>query len=308
MDITKIRRMIALALLLVIIVGANWSALSVRRTGYFTINDWIHAFCLSQTILLAAWTVYGPGRFAMRLPFVAAWGLSIGFALARANLISMQGRASLAAGAILVIAGTLPSLTIFAMHRWRAGATISRCTAPVCGATPHSRQLSLQMLMVMMTAFAVTAVLARAAITARPDPLGNEHDKLALHAWLAFFPCMAATPAFFVVFRPSWRIVLAGCFFFIVAFVQPIAFGFIVPLIFEDKSLAAGLTEGLSWDDTQRAFVESVSWLGQTLVATVIYALLARVAGFQMTFAGQSNDKKPKPSGEPAAEAGCVQD
>jgi hypothetical protein len=164
------------------------------------------------------------------------------------------------------------------------------------------------MLMVMMTAFAVTAVVARAAITAPPDPFGNEHDKFVTHAWIAFFPCLVSAPALLVVLRPSWRIVLAGCFFFAMTFVEPIAFGFIAPLIFKDKSLATGLTAGLSWDDTRQMFVDSVLWQGHTLISTVTYALLARAAGLRMVVRDQSNDKKPNPSGEPATEAGCVQD
>ena len=278
--------------------------MAVKRTGYFTQNDWIHAFCLSQTILLAACAIYGPGRFGIRLPFIVAWGLSIGFFLAKANLISTQGRVSLAAGAILVVAGTLPSLTLFAVHRWRTGTTITRSAASVCTASYQGRQLSLRMLMAIVTAFAVAAVAARAAITAPSDPFGNEHDYFVMHAWLAFFPCLSSAPALLVVFRPSWKIVLACCFFFVMTFVEPIAFGLAAPLIFENK----GLAEVLSWDDTSRMVLFSLLWQGQTLVATVTYALLARAAGFRMVFPDQSNDKKPKPSGEPETDAGCVQD
>ena len=244
----------------------------------------------------------------MRLPFVIAWGLSIGFTVARENLISTQGRVSFATGSILVVAGALPPLVLFAIHRSWTGATIRRRPSSICVATPESHQLSLRMLMVIMTAFAITAVIARTAITAPPDPYGNEHDVLVLHAWLAFFPCLASAPALLVVFRPSWKIVLAGCFIVALAFVEPLTFALFAGLIFESNNLAATFVEIRNWADARQLFLQSLWWHGQTVVATVVYALLARAAGFRMVCPDQSNDKNPNPSGQPATDAGCVQD
>ena len=278
--------------------------LSVTRSGYFTTDDWLHAFCLTQTILLAACAVYGPGRIALRLPLMAAWGVSLGFSLARGNLISSQGRVSLEAGAILVAAGTLPPLLLFVLHRWLTGATIRHGSESDRRGNRPGFQLSLGMLMFMMTAFAVTGVVARAAVTAPSDPYGHEYDKLVMHAWLAFFPCLSSAPAFLAVLRPSWQIVWAGCVFFLVAFADPIAFGVFAPLLFEDKALASGL----SWNYSSGIMLDSLLSHGQALAATLLYAMLSRAAGFRMNFPHQSNDKKPNPSARPATDAGCVQD
>jgi hypothetical protein len=305
MKFNTILRPVASFLLVSLLVVATWAAVNADRAGYFSTDDWVHAFCLAQTILLAAWAVYGPGRFELRLPFIVAWGLIVGFALARANLISTGGRTSLAAGAILVATGILPSLTLFSLHRWRTGATMIYGAASAGRAAISKHQLSLRMLMVMMTAFAIAGVVARTAITAAPDPFAHEHDKFFMHAWLAFIPCLASAPMLLVFFRPTWTFgVLAGCFILLLSFVEPFAFGIFVRLTFENKNLA----NAISWDSTPEAILYSLMWQGQTFIATAGYAILIRAAGFRLVVPDQSNDKNPNPSGQPATDAGCVQD
>jgi hypothetical protein len=225
--------------------------------------------------------------------------------LATNNLITSQGRASLAAGAILAVAGTLPSLLIFALHRWKmrvylafGNQSLSRTT------TRTTHQFSLQMLLILTAAFALTGVVARAAITAVPDPFGTDRDILVLHVWLGFFPCLVATPTLLVTFRPSWKILLAVGFFLVVTLVEPLLLGLVGPIIFDSMDLI----QVTSWDWFRELGTESLVWHGQAVIAVVIYALLARAAGIRMFVSRQSNDKNPNPSGEPATDAGCVQD
>jgi hypothetical protein len=67
MDFTMIRRMTALTLLLLLLVATTWVGLLDKEIGSRDMQDWIHAFCLTQTVLLAAFVVYGPGRFIVRM-------------------------------------------------------------------------------------------------------------------------------------------------------------------------------------------------------------------------------------------------
>jgi hypothetical protein len=301
MNITKTRPTTALVLLVLLLVATTWSGISFKHFGRWDVPEWIYAFCLTQTILLSSWAVYGPGRLVVRLPFVVAWGLAIGFALARLNLISSQGRASLVAGAILVATGALSPLILFSLHRWRTGASLTLQISPGHHVLARTNQLSLRMMLTLTAAFAVTCVIARGAITAAPDPFGNEHDILVIHAWLGFFPCLAAAPVLLVVFRPTWRIVFVGFYFLLVALIEPLSLGHMAPYILADKSLIGPLW---NWDALQEAWSDSLFTSGQALVATVVYALLARAAGFRMIYPDQSNDKNPNPSGLPETDAG----
>ncbi len=300
MDTTKIRRTIALTWLVLLLVATIWVGLFFKQFGSRDINDWIHAFCLTQSVLLAACAVYGPGTFIVRIPLVIAWGLAVGFALATLNLISTQGRASLAAGAILVATGTLSPLIIFALHRWRTRVLLAFGESSGPPAARPVQQLSLRTLMVVMAAFAIMGVIARAAITAPTDPYGTERDILVVQAWLGLFPCLAATPALLVIFRPSWKIVFACGFFVLVTLADPILLGLAAPYVFEDQNLIQMTT----WDLYRDAAGDSFLWHGQALAAVVAYALLARAGGIRMIARDQSNDKKPKPSGEPTTDAG----
>ncbi|MDA1049791.1 MAG: hypothetical protein O3C40_04850 [Planctomycetota bacterium] len=304
MNFTKIRRTVALISLVLLLAATTWVGLFFKQVGSRDINDWIHAFCLTQSVLLAACAVYGPGRLIVRVPLVIAWGLAIGFALATLNLISMPGTASLAAGALLVATGTLSPLILFALHRWRTGVCLAFGVSSSRPAARRVYQLSLQMLMILTTAFAVMGVVARAAVTAPADPYGTEHDILVVQAWLGFFPCLAAAPALLVVFRPSWKIVLACGFFVVVTLADPLLLALAAPFVFEDKTFFPKTT----WDTFLEIGSDSFLWHGQAVIATVVYVLLARAAGFQMVVPNQSNDKKPNPSAQPATEAGCVQD
>lgn len=304
MNFTTIRRTIAFALLLLLLVGTIWIGMNAKGTSYLGIRDWLHTFCLMQIILLVSCAKYGPGSFVVRMPFVMAWGLAIGFTLSTLNLISTQGRTSLAAGAILVGTGTLAPLIIFGLHRWCTGAWITFDTHFRRLSVGHARQLSLRTLLTLTAAFAVSGVVARSAMTAPADPFGNEHDILVIQAWLGFFPCLTATPVLLAVFRPTWRIAIVGCFSIFVASFEPIALGLIAPFVLENKNFAPAMT----WNYVGDAVMYSLVWHGQAVVAIVLYAVLARAAGFRMVISDQSNDKKPKPSGEPETEAGCVQD
>ena len=81
-------------------------------------------------------------------------------------------------------------------------------------------------------------------------------------------------------------------------------FAFAAPFILTDQTYLPSLT---TWDYLQAAWLQTIIYNGQAVVATVIYALLARAAGFRMIVPDQSNDKKPNPAGKPATDAGCVQ-
>ncbi len=300
-----IRRTTALVLLVLILAATNCLALLVDQFSSLDMNDWIHAFCLTQTVLLAACVVYGPGKFIVRVPLVVAWILIVGFALARHNLISSHGRASLAAGAILAVAGTVPALIIFALHRWRNGVVVAfGDTSPGPTVVRLGHQLSLQTLMILTAAFAVAGAAARAAIVAPPDPFGADQDALIIHLWVGFFPCLSVAPMLLVMFRPSWKIVLAGGFFVLVTLADPLLLGLAAPFVFNDKTFFQTPT----WEAILESGLDSLLWHGQPAVVMVIYAFLARAAGLRMVVPDQSNDKKPNPSGEPATEAGCVQD
>jgi hypothetical protein len=305
MNFTTIRRTTAFTLFVMLLAGTTWAGLFVKELGSRDINEWLHTFCLTQAVLLASCAVYGPGKFVARIPVVIAWGLALGFALARLNLISSPGKASLAAGAILVITGTLASLSLFALHRWRRQAFLTFGDSSDGKVFRPRHQLSLRMLMVVTAAFAVTGVVARAAIGAPADPFGTEHDFLVMHAWLGFFPCLAAAPALLGVFRPSRMIVLACCFFVLVSLAEPLLFALVAPIIFQDTNMVAIAS---SWESFQSVWIEAIMFNGQAFVATVIYAVLARAAGIRMVTADQSNDKNPNPSGRPETDAGCVQD
>jgi hypothetical protein len=305
MNLPTIRRMTARALFVLLLAGTVWAGLSVPELGSHYINDWLHTFCLTQAVLLVACAVYGPGKLVARLPIVIAWGLAIGFALARLNLISLTGRASLAAGAILAVTGTLAPLCLFALHHWRRRASLTFGERPSRDDARPRQQFNLQMLMIVTAAFAVTGVVARAAISSPVDPFGNEHDFLVMHAWLGFFPCLVAAPALLAVFRPSWRIVLAMGFFVLVALAEPLLFALVARYIFQDRNI---VTMGLSWGSLRTVWIEAIMYNGQAVVTTVTYALLARAAGLRMIVPDQSNDKNPNPSGQPATDAGCVQD
>jgi len=305
MNVTTIRRTVALILLVAFLAGTSWAGLFVKELGSRNINEWLHTFCLTQTVLLASCAVFGPGRFVARIPIVIAWGLAIGFALARLNLISLPGRASLLAGAILATTGTLPSLVVFALHRWRGRTSMTFGDLSNRRIARQEHQLSLQMLMLVTAAFAVTGIVARAAISAPTDPFGNEHDFLVMHAWLGFFPCLVAAPALLAVFRPSKIIGVAAGIFVLVSMVEPLLFALAAPFIFQDTNMSVVAS---SWESLPSVWIEATMYNGQAVVATVMYALLARAAGFRMVVPDQSNDKNPNPSGQPATDAGCVQD
>jgi hypothetical protein len=304
MNVLWIRRTVAIVLLVVLLAMTVGVGIFVKRFGHRDTNEWLHTFCLTQTILLAACVVYGPGRLVVRIPLVMAWGLGLGFALSMLNLISTQGRASLAAGAILVTTGTLASLVVFAFHRWRTDAIVVFRTSSVVHRS-RGYQLSLRMMMTLMAAFAVTGLIARAAINATPDPFGNEHDMLVLQLWLGFFPCLAAAPGLLTVFRPSWKIAIACGFVLLVSIIEPLLLGLTAPLMFEDTSFATRL-EGLA--NLYYAVAEVLRYNGEAVAAILLYALLARAAGFRMLVPDQSKDKKPNPAGLPATEAVDVQD
>ena len=161
------------------------------------------------------------------------------------------------------------------------------------------------MLMILTAAFAVTGVIARAAITAPTDPFGTEYDILVLHALLGFFPCLAAAPGLLVVARPSWKIALACGYFVFVSMVEPMLFAIVVRFVFNNARLLPFMT---TWESFQNAWFESMIFNGQAVVATVTNALLARAAGFRMIVPVQSNDKNPNPSARPETDAGRVQD
>ena len=305
MNAITIRRTVALVLFAMLLAGTVWAGLFVKELGSRNIDEWLHTFCLTQAVLLASCAVYGPGRFVARIPIAIAWGLAIGFALARLNLISMPGKASLLAGAILTITGTFASLSLFALHRWRSHASLAFGDVPPPSAASQSQQLSLQMLMVVTAAFAVTGVVARAAISSPTDPFGNEHDFLVMHAWLGFFPCLVAAPALLAVFRPSRNIVLAAGFFVLVALIEPLLFALVARFIFQDTNMVAVAS---NWETLPSVWLEAIVFNGQAVVAVVVYALLARAAGLRMLSPDQSKDKNPNPSGQPMTVAGCDQD
>jgi hypothetical protein len=305
MNFTTIRRTIAIALLVLLLAATLCLSLLVDQFDSVDTNDWVHAFCLTHTVLLAACAVYGPGRFIVRLPLVACWGLTVGFALARHNLISSQGQTSLAAGATLVAAGMLPALVVFLLHRWRTGALVvfsDRTPGQVVTLAGH--QLSLQMLMILTAAFACAGVAARAAITAPPDPYGVDHDTLIIHLWVGFFPSLSVAPALLVVFRPSWKVLFAVGFFVLITFADPLLLGLVGPIVFHNKTFF----QAQAWDGLLEIGLDSFLWHIQPAIALLIYVLLARAAGFRMVVRDQSNDKRPNPSGVPATEAGCVHD
>lgn len=303
MNPTKVRRLTASVMLLVLLLGSPWLGLKLKHLGHLAVNDWLHAFVLVHIVLLVAYAVYGPGRYFIRAPFAVAWALAIGFVLARLNLISTQGRVSLAAGAVLVAAGTLPSLSMMLFHCRRTGIRLS--TGNACEVIDRrSNQISLRSIMILTAAFAIAGAVARAALFAPADPHGDNHDILVLHMWLAFFPCLIATPALIVVFRPSWKILLSVGFFLIVSCADPILLGLASPYIFE----SGNLVERLTWKGYPQVASESLIWHVHAIVATIVYALLARAAGFRMVVPDQSNDIKPNPSAQPDTEAGCDQD
>ena len=152
-----IRRSIALLLLVLLLAGTIWFGPLVKRigfqVGFYSLQEWIHAFCMTQTVLLAAAAVYGPGRLVVRLPLLCAWALAIGFGLATINLVSSDDRASRESVAILLCAGVLGPLTIFAPHRLNTDASIAFgngvSNRPACRSV---YQLTLQALLILIAA------------------------------------------------------------------------------------------------------------------------------------------------------------
>ncbi|MCB9874438.1 MAG: hypothetical protein H6821_09710 [Planctomycetaceae bacterium] len=305
MNFSVVSRITARVMIILLLAGSIWAGLFTKGLSSRISYEWLHTFCLTQTILLAACAIYGPGTLVARKPIVVAWALAVGFALAMLNLISLPGRSSLFAGAILTITGTLPSVILFAIHRWRTKVSLVFSNSLRGDRSRSQQQLSLQMLLLVTAAFALAGMVARAAVNAPTDPFGGEQDFLVMHAWLGFFPCLAAAPALLVVFRPSWKILLVGCFFVLVSLGEPILFALVARYIFIDQNMVA---VELTGEALQTAWMEATMFNGQALVATVIYALLARAAGLRMVIRDQSNDKNPNPSGQPVTEAGCVQD
>jgi hypothetical protein len=285
-----IRRAIALLLLMLLLAGTIWFGPLVKqmgsRFGFYSFQEWIHAFCLTQTVLLAAAAVYGPGRLVVRLPLLCAWALAIGFGLATLNLVSSDDRASLASGAILLSSGVLGPLMVFTLHRWRTEAWIAignGVANRVAGRSVH--QLSLQVLMILIAAFAVAGIVARRTIFAPPDPLGSEHDVhvRVVQIWLGLFLCLAAAPMVLVVFRPSWKIVFAVAFFIAITWANPRLLGLADPYVFPDRFRTTYLEVAM----------ESFQWHCQAAIAVLIYTMLARLAGFRMVFPNQATGDYP---------------
>jgi hypothetical protein len=221
----------------------------------------------------------------VRLPLLCAWALAIGFGLATLNLDSSDDRASLASGAILLCAGVLGPLTIFAPHRWNTDASIAFGNG--VSNRPAGRsvyQLNLQALMILIAAFAVAGVVVRRTFFAPPDPLGSEHDVhvRVVQTWLGLFLCLAAAPVLLVVFRPSWKIVFAAAFFIGITWANPRLLGLADPYVFPDQ-----------FRTTYLAVADmSFQWHCQAAIALLIYTLLARLAGFRMVFPNQCSEEK----------------
>ncbi len=299
---TNIRRSIALLLLVLLLAGTIWFGPLFKQigsqVGFYSFQEWVHAFCLTQTVLLAAAAVYGPGRLVVRVPLLCCWGLAIGFGLATLNLVSWEDRASLASGAILLCAGALGPLIVFALHRWRTGAWIAFGDGVANRAAGRSvYQLSLRVLMILIAAFAVASIVARRTIFAPPDPFGSEHDVhvRVVQIWLGFFLCLAAAPVLLAVFRPSWKMMFAVAFFVAITWANPWLLGFADPYVFPDRSRTTYF----------EVATESFQWHCQAAIAIVVYALLARLAGFRMVV------RKPyiaDRSSHPVADTGQVRD
>lgn len=245
-----------------------------------------------------------PGEICHENALHLRWGLGVGFALARLNLISILGRVSLAAGGLLLAAATIGGLLIFVPHRWMTGVSLVFGNHEEHRSLRQKHQLSVRSLLILTAAFAVTAFLARAAVTAPSDPYADDHDILVIHSWLGFFPCLSAAPVLLIIFRPSWRIILVGGFYLVVATLDSVCLGWAAPFMLNDQTIATTIT----FPNAVETIRQSLLWHGQAVTAIVVYGVLARFSGFRMVLPVQSNDKNPNPSAHPDIEAGCDQD
>jgi len=302
MNFTTIRRKTAALLLIVLFATFIWLGIAPDRIPNWIQYDWSYVFCVSQTIPLAAWTVFGPGPPVLRFPLALAWGLALGFALAMNNLIALNSKVSVAGGVILPIVGFVTSAAIYVVYGARTRATLA-IGGP--GEARERHRLSLRLLLLIMGAYAITATVARSVVNAPPYAYLNWETTI-LQAWLVFFPTIAASPALLFIFRPSWKIAIGVVLFGIIVLVEPFLFALVEPWLFNGPS--PKVQQETTWSDLCFAWSDAFLLDGQTVVATVIYALLARAAGLRMVVPNQSSDKNPKPSAQPATDAGCVQD
>lgn len=95
MNFSVVSRITARVMIILLLAGSIWAGLFTKGLSSRISYEWLHTFCLTQTILLAACAIYGPGTLVARKPIVVAWALAVGFALAMLNLISLPGRSSL---------------------------------------------------------------------------------------------------------------------------------------------------------------------------------------------------------------------
>lgn len=299
------RHRIAFVTLVLLAVGSNVFALDTTNTGYFDLHDWGHVFCLTQAVLISAISIYGPASLIIRTPLVAAWAIGLACVLARGNLISRMGRVSIEAGVVLVITGVVSSGLVFAIHKWTTRASLSTRAAGSIDGSGAKVQVSLRTLMYFMVAFAVAGAAARVVATSPRDPYGAEHDILVIHGWLGFFACLSASAIVVGVFNFPKSIAFASGFCVLVAILDPVLLGLAGPLIFINKNLLGAATP---WAFIQTAWTDTFVWHGEAAIATAAYAILARAAGLRMIYPDQSNDTKPKPSGEPTTDEACVQD